>query len=213
MKIISIALLSFLTCGSATISSSAPEPAIVQGPNLWTFEATFTHPDQIMIKTAPDQAAQRFWYVILSLTNKSGKDVEFYPKCELMTDTFKFYLASQGVPGIVFDKIKSRHKTKYPLLESIEFVDSKILQGSDNTKDVAVIFPDFDAKAKNIKIFLAGLSNETAVVELPDVNGKQDAIQEVYLRKTLELNYAIPGDPSKRSEAKLDFKAKRWIMR
>ena len=111
------------------------------------------------------------------------------------------------------DKIKSRYKTKYPFLESLEFADNKILQGEDNTKDLAIIWPDFDPKAKSISLFIAGLSNETVVVDHPtekDANGNPE---KIYMRKTLQLQYAIGGDPKLRSETSLQFVNKEWVMR
>ena len=36
---------------------------------------------------------------------------------------------------------------------------------------------------------------------------------KVYLRKTLELSYAISGDAALRSYAKLTYKGSRWVMR
>ena len=87
------------------------------------------------------------------------------------------------------------------------------LQGIDNARDIAIIWPDFDAKTKSIKLFVAGLSNEITVVEHPikvDENGRP---KKIYLRKTLELTYNISGDPAFRSRTKLKFKSKNWIMR
>lgn len=192
---------------------AAPEPAIVPGPSDWTVNLTFEKPQPIELKVSPDGKPQRFWYMIVSLTNNTGRDVEFYPKCELMTDTFEIITAERRVPAVVFERLKRRYESKYPFLEKLELANSKMLQGEDNAKDVAIIWRDFDSKAKNISIFIAGLSNETAVISHPiakDENGKP---LNVFLRKTLELNYSISGDPMFRDDAKLLYKGKRWVMR
>jgi hypothetical protein len=192
---------------------SAPEPALVPAPNQWTLNVIYTQPEQITVKIPGKKKPQRFWYIIVTITNNFNMDVPFYPSCELMTDTFQIIPAYKDTRNIVFDKIKERHRKKYPLLESLESADNKILQGQDNTKDLVIIWPDFDHNAKNISLFLAGLSNETTVVEHPikkDPNGNPE---KVYLRKTLELQYAIGGDPTLRSKAVLTFKGQRWIMR
>jgi len=65
-----------------------------------------------------------------------------------MTDTFEITPAGKGTPASVFEQIKKRHQRKFPFLESLENAGNKILQGEDNTKDIAIIWPDFDAKAK-----------------------------------------------------------------
>lgn len=202
-----------VTLFAGTVAPAAPEPAIVPAPNQWTLNVVFTQPQQITVKVPGERKTQRFWYIIATLTNNSGIDVPFYPSCELMTDTFQIIPAYKDTRNIVFDKIKNRHKKKYPFLESLEFADNKILQGEDNTKDMAIIWPDFDPKAKNVSLFLAGLSNETVVVENPvkkDPNGNPE---KVYLRKTLELQYSIGGDPKLRSNTAIVYKNKRWIMR
>jgi hypothetical protein len=130
-----------------------------------------------------------------------------------MTDTFQIVQTSKDSTRPVFEKIKLRHQGQYPFLEPIEFVDNKVLQGFDNTVDLAIIWPDFDEKAKNVSLFIAGLSNETTVFGHPidrDISGKPI---KVFLRKTLKLDYAIGGDKTLRANAAMTFKKKQWIMR
>jgi len=195
------------------VCQAAPEPAIVPGPYDWTLDVKFEHPQQIMVNLSGDNKPKRFWYNIITLTSNTNKDVDFYPKCELMTDTFQVIPAGKDTPAVVFEKIKRRHQSKYPFLELLDRADNKILQGQDNTKDIAIIWPDFDAKAKNVKLFIAGLSNETVAVEHPIAKDDQGIPLKVFLRKTLELDYAIGGDPALRSEGKLTYEGRKWVMR
>jgi len=198
----------------AGICMAAPKPAIVPGPGIWTVNTTFTHPQQIVLPSGVDNRLMRFWYVLLTVTNKTGQDVDFYPKCDLMTDTFQIIPAGKGVPLLVFEQINRRHQSRYPFLESVERVGNKLLQGEDNTKDIAIIWHDFDTKARNIKIFIAGLSNETVAIDHPVARDKETGKPiKAYLRKTLELSYALEGDPQLRSDIKVAYKGKRWIMR
>ncbi len=204
-----IVILAVLTC----ISFSAPEPAIVPAPGQWTVNMEFTHPQQIILSRSLANQPSRFWYTIITLTNNTGNDVAFYPDCELMTDTFKITPAGKSVTPAVFMNIGKRHKSKYPFLELLAKAGNRILQGEDNTKDIAVIWPDFDAKAKNIKVFIAGLSNETVAIDHPVAKDEAGKPVKVFLRKTLELSYAFKGDPALRFGASLTYKGKRWIMR
>lgn len=197
----------------ATIAMAAPEPAIVPAANQWTLNVVFTQPQQITVRVPGVRKPQRFWYVIITATNNSEMDAPFYPSCELLTDTFQVIPAYRDTRNIVFNKIKAIHKKKYPFLESLEFADNKILQGQDNTKDLAIIWPDFDPKAKNISLFIAGLSNETIAVNHPTATDANGVAEKIYLRKTLELQYAIGGDAELRDSGTLVFKGKRWIMR
>ena len=189
------------------------EPAVVQAPGQWTVNIEFTHPQQITLALSPDNQPIRFWYTIITLTNNTGYDVDFYPRCDLMTDSFQITTAGKFVSPAVFDQIRGRHKSRYPFLQPLHKAGNKILEGEDNTKDIAVIWPDFDTQAKNIKLFITGLSNETAVVNHPVSRDQAGEPVKVFLRKTLELNYALRSDAALRSSASLVYKGKRWIMR
>ena len=201
----------FVTVCLAGLCPAAPQPAIVQAARDWTLDVRYENLAQITVSLEGQN--RRFWYLILTLTNKTGTDAAFYPKCDLMTDTFSFTPAGSNVPQAVFEQIKRRHQAKYPFLASLEKTDNRILQGSDNTRDIAVIWPDFDAKAKSVKLFIAGLSNETAVIDHPVERGENNLPKKIFLRKTLEMNYTLAGDPTFRSDTKLTLQSKRWIMR
>ena len=196
----------------AFVCLAAPEPAIIPGPRDWTMDIAFEHPQQIMVRMEKG-GQRRFWYTIVTLTNKSGEDVDFYPNCDLMTDTFNVIPANKSTPAGVFKQVKRRHQRKYPFLEALEKADNKMLEGEDNAKDIAVIWPDFDEQVKNMKIFVTGLSNETAVIDHPIAKNAAGEPAKVYLRKTLEISYSLSGDPALRSYAKLGYKGQRWIMR
>jgi len=198
---------------TACVCPAAPRPAIVQGPGDWTVDVVFEHPQQIMLRLNGESKPRRLWYTIITLTNKTKHDVDFYPRCELMTDTFQIIPAGKGVPAAVFERLKIRHHGRYPFLEYWERTDGKILQGADNTKDIAIIWSDFDARAKGMKLFIAGMSNETIAIDHPVAKDEQGGPVKVYLRKTLEMSYDIAGDAAFRSDAELIYKGKRWVMR
>jgi hypothetical protein len=192
---------------------AAPEPAIVPAPGQWTLNMEYTNPQQITLLRGPDNKPVNFWYTIITLTNNSGDDVDFYPKCDLMTDSFQIIPAGKFVSPALFEQIKDRHKSKYPFLEPLNNAGSKILQGEDNTKDIAVIWTDFDTQAKSIRLFITGLSNETVAVDHPVLTDADGKPLQVFLRKTLELSYSLRGDQALRSNASFAFQGKRWIMR
>jgi hypothetical protein len=195
------------------VSLAAPEPAIVPAPGQWTLDMEYTNPMEITLPLGSDKKPLKFWYLIITLTNNTGKDVDFYPKCDLMTDSFQIVPAGKFVSTVLFDQIKKRHKSRYPFLELLDQAGTKILQGEDNAKDIAVIWPDFDAQATRVKLFITGLSNETATVNYPILKDETGEPKKVFLRKTIELNYSLRGDPALRTSASFEFQEKRWIMR
>jgi hypothetical protein len=197
----------------ACVCLAAPEPAIVPAPGQWTLNMEYTNPQQITLLRGPDNKQVNFWYTIITLTNNTGNDVDFYPKCDLMTDSFQIIPAGKFVSPALFEQIKDRHKSKYPFLEPLNNAGSKILQGEDNTKDIAIIWTDFDTQAKSIRLFITGLSNETVAVDHPVLTDADGKPLQVFLRKTLELSYSLRGDQALRSNASFAFQGKRWIMR
>ena len=207
-------------CGSllflmifASFAMAAPKPAIIQNTSDWTVDVTFEHPQQITLRLPGAKKAELFWYTIITITNKTNGDVDFYPSCDLMTETFQLLPADKGVPAGVFQGIKKRHVKEYPFLENLPNIDNRMLQGLDNAKDIVIIWPDFDLRAKNIKLFIKGLSNETVTIDHPrakDPNGKP---VKIYLRKSLELNYKVTSDPEFRARTNLIYENKKWVMR
>jgi hypothetical protein len=204
-------LLSILV--GSSIAVAAPEPTRANLPNIWTLNITFENPQQICVQLPGEPRPTRYWYMIITLTNNTGRDVSFYPDIWLVTDTFQSVQASTKAREKVFEQIRDIWKGRYPFLERFEFVRSKILQGSDNAQDLCVIFPDFDPEAKRVDIFIGGLSNETAVTYNPAKKDENGNPVKVVLQKTLELQYDILGDPSLRNSQTLKYVAKRWVMR
>jgi len=192
---------------------AAPEPAVVQSSGKWTLDVSFENLGQFVYRAGETSKPERYWYVILTLTNKTGQDADFYPACELVTDTFQVLAADKGTSAGLFDKLKARHQGKYPYLELLESAGSKILEGDDNTKDILILWRDFDPNAKSLKLYISGLSNETVAVDHPSKKDDNGQPVKVYLRKTLELSYRISGDPALRANQKVAFVSKRWVMR
>ena len=192
-----------------------PEPVLMQSQGQWTLNVKYSQPQQISVNVPSDPTGKprRFWYIILTVTNNSSQDVPFYPAFYLSTDTFQVIPSEKRLRQVVFEKIKLVNQGRYPFLESLDFVGNKILQGEDNSRDIAVIWPDFDPKAKNVDLFFAGLSNETAVIPHPTNKDEYGMPERVFLAKTLQLKYAIGGDERLREYAKLKPTGKDWVMR
>ncbi|MBN2137398.1 MAG: hypothetical protein JW720_06305 [Sedimentisphaerales bacterium] len=213
MKAFACISLGIMAVAACISHAAAPEPAIVPPPGQWTIDTKFTHPQQIFLRSGVENKPARFWYSIVTLTNNTGREVDFHPKCELKTDTFQIIPTGRNVTPDVFASIKKRHQAMYAFLEPLAKTGNKILRGEDNTKDIALIWPDFDDKAKEIKIFITGLSNELAVVDHPIAKDKDGKPLQIFLRKTLELTYDLESDAASRSDANLIYKSRRWVMR
>jgi hypothetical protein len=199
---------------SASVQAAFPKPAVVQKVGEWTLTVKFEAPQQVTLRLPGRAAPERFWYLILSLTNESSlPEVAFFPACELVTDNFELIPAGIGVPKGVFDAIKLKHQGGYPFLESLDFADNRVNRGPDNTRDVVIIWKDFNPKAKEVSFFIGGMSNETAAIVHPaktDANGNPE---QVFLQKTLQLRYNVGADARLRDLATLKLIEQEWVMR
>jgi hypothetical protein len=196
------------------VVAKPPEPEVVQKANQWTLNVAYSAAEQITLQTGNSKQPQRYWYIILSVTNNTFLDeVEFYPLCRLITDTFQEIPADKKVSTAVFNAVKQKHQGSYPFLESLDFKDHRVARGQDNTRDFAIIWPDFDPKAKQASLFIGGLSNETTVVEDPKLKDENGEPKKVFLQKTLQLKYAVAGDERLRSAAVMREIEKNWVMR
>ena len=198
----------------SAVAAGHPEPKVVQKVSQWTLDVDYSAPQQITLKLPNQTKPQRFWYIILSVTNETSLEtVEFYPLCRLITDTFQVIDADRHVPISVFNAVKKKHQGSYPFLESLDFKDHRVARGEDNARDFAIIWPDFDPKARQISLFVGGLSNETAVVEDPKLKDGDGNPKKIFLQKTLQLKYAVAGDEKLRDTVTLKEPKQTWVMR
>lgn len=198
----------------APVTAAHPKPKVVQKPDQWTLNVDYSAPRQITLQLPGQKMLQRYWYIILSVTNETSfEEVEFYPLCRLITDTFQEIPADKQVSVAVFNAIKQKHQGGYPFLESLDFKDHRIARGEDNTRDFAIIWPDFDPKARQVNLFVGGLSNETAVIEDPKLKDENGDPKKIFLQKTLQLKYSIAGDENLRSAAVMKEIESNWVMR
>ena len=214
MKTRIVFCLAAVVLAVSAVAVGYPEPKVVQKANQWTLGVDYSAPEQITLQLPNQKKPQRFWYIILSVTNETSLDeTDFYPLCRLITDTFQVIPADKKVPIAVFNAVKGKHQGSYPFLESLDFKDYRVSHGKDNTRDFAIIWPDFDPKARQISLFVGGLSNETAVLEHPKLKEEDGGPKKIFLQKTLQLKYAIAGDEKLRSTVTMKEIKQNWVMR
>ena len=194
---------------------SAPQPAVIPSPETWQVDIHLHgSPQEIELVLPGASEATRYWYVLYTITNNSGRDVTFYPKFEMFTDTFKLYRGGEQAHPAIFESIRARYVGTIPLLESQESVTGRILQGQDYARDSVAIFEDFDPNATGVRVFMSGLSNESVFIPHPvDVDEETQKPREVLLRKTLMLEYQVSGDRLSPKHRSMLYQNRKWIMR
>ena len=188
-----ITVLLILVIGLSSGAGAAfPKPAVVQKVSQWTLTVKYETPEQITLRLPGKAAPERFWYIILTLTNESSQqEVPFFPACEMVTDNFEIIPAGMGVPKGVFDAIKLKHQGRYPFLESLDFEDNRVHFGPDNTRDVVIIWKDFNLKAKEVSLFIGGLCKENAGIAPPSQADDKRNPEQGFLQKKLQLRYKV----------------------
>ena len=206
---------------------AAPKPALVAPAGTWQLDLELHgNPQQITITLPGSTEPTTCWYLLYTITNKTGQDIVFYPQFELFTDTFKLHRAGVNVRRPVFEAIRSRYASTIPLLEPASMITGQaglgqakgILQGADNARDSVAIFQDFDPNAAVVRLFVAGLSNETVKVTPParlknPDDTAADSDQQFLLRKTLMLQYQVVGDIYQPGNRVLLYRNRSWVMR
>ena len=191
------------------------EPSLVLPNDAWQLGIEIHgNPQPISITLPGKKLPTRYWYLPYTIHNNTGMDVDYYPKFELMTDTLKLYGTSRKSYHNVFLAIRKLFAKSIPLLEHENNVTGKILQGQDNARDSVIIFEDFDPNAVNVKIFITGLSNDYQSIDHPTkIDNLTNKPKQVLLRKTLMLQYHVPGDGINLDDRVMHYRDRKWIMR
>jgi hypothetical protein len=216
VKIVVAAAVSVLVAGDGY---TAPEPS--EAKVKWELDFRFDPVRPIRVQLVGRKEKQTFWYMLYTVTNRTGKEQSFVPDFDLYTDTGQLVHSGRKTPRVVYNAIKSLHNA--PLLKNMPDMTGRILQGEDNAKDSVAIWHDFDPKAGSFDVFIGSLSGEVVEVKLPwrtevikvDAKGeKKVVVQEtLLLAKTLQLTYKIPGEAAARVRTPTKLAKKKWIMR
>jgi len=199
--------------------SAAPRPKVV--PTDWELKIVMKDPKPIQVSVPGETRKETYWYVLYTVTNRTGADRVFIPSFSLYTDTGQVLAAGSGVSVSAFGAIQARHNN--PLLKNALSMTGKLLQGADNAKDGVAIFRDIDGKSRAFDLFVGGISGESVraklpvkvVVEKSDMTGKRVkvATDMILLQKTLHLSFKLPGEAAARTSGTPKLLKRTWIMR
>ena len=192
-----IASLAVMVCASAVWAHPKPAPV----PYRW--ELNFEPGPLRLYVDSTD--GKSYWYFTYSVTNRTGKDQLWAPKMVLYTDAGEIMESGRDVPTSVTQDILDLLGNEF--LEDQNTVLGEILQGRENAKEGLVVWPAKSLNITELSLFISGISGETARVKNP-VNGT-----EVTLRKTLQREYLIPGDPQARGSEPIELVQEAWVMR
>ncbi len=179
------AMVCMLTVVTATLAQPEPSPA----PVTWELKFDPTPPMRISVDLG--KGPQTFWYMLYTVTNNTGQDIDFHPEIvrvnEIETEATAEQAASQpaaaptitvdpaivGVHPAVFKKIQETHKRTHPFLKQPVDAIGKLLQGQDNALTSVAVFPDLDPRVSKFTIYVTGLSGEQTTKPNPRYDPKK----------------------------------------
>lgn len=199
-----------LLTGSVAFCGDYPTPSPY--PITWQLDFKHSLPKRIVVDLKGEQGPVAYYYMIYTVTNKSGQERTFYPNFIMLTRTGELIRSDKGIPSQVFGAIKSREGSKY--LERPTEIAGEILLGDDQARDSVAIWREPMPDMGRFSIFVGGLSGEHVVMK----NAKGEVIKDkegnpVILRKTLQLNYLIRGDEILPGEDEVNKESEVWVMR
>lgn len=182
----------------------APRPRLLN--RSWQIKFVWHTPTRLfyMSGTGQNMQLRKYWYLTYSIINQTHRDLYFTPAFELRLDNGRIISPVVGITPRLYRAVK--HATGNPFLIDPDMVSGKLLQGADNAKDSFAIFDRVPSGIRGFKIFVSGLSGETAIQKDP-LNGKP-----VVLHKTLVLDYRIAGHAINMTPQPELIK-KYWVMR
>lgn len=183
-------------------AGSAPVPATVQ--KSWQLDFTHGKPRAILVKSV-EGPLQWYWYVTYKVVNRGDDERNFIPDVTIVTEKGDIIGAGTNVPVQAFEEVKKAVGNR--LLESPNEVIGRVLIGEDHARESVIIWPAFSHDVDKLSIFVAGLSGETAITPNP-LTG-----ENVVFRKTLKIDYNLPGTAGPVQSQVVEPAGETWIMR
>lgn len=202
-------LIGILGLTGVVQADNYPQPSPY--PVSWQLDFKHSLPKRIVVHV-PGKGALPFYYMTYTVTNRTGQERLFLPRFVMVTKDGKSVRSDMNIPAGVFEAIKEDERN--PSLKSNSQIAGALRQGEDQAQDGVAIWPEPSARMGAFSIYVGGLSGEFVI--LKDAKGnpvKDDKGNPIILRKTLQLNYIIPGDEIYPGEDKINQNPQRWVMR
>ena len=165
------------------IGVSSSTPAVAQSsPQIWTLDMK---PGPLRLYVDPIDG-KHYHYFTYRVINSTKGDRMFAPTVELFTDKGLIIPSGTRVSSQVSRRLLGYLNNQ--LIEDEHQIIGDLKQGKEHAKDGLVIWEAQDLDSNQLTIFITGLSNGINRVPHP-VTG-----EDVVLRKTLRMDYVIPGN-------------------
>lgn len=207
---------------------TGPEPS--PNPISWELEFKFLDPKRLEIQLPGSERPEVYWYMVYTVTNTGARRQRFFPTFQIVTEDIRVFDTDMAISALVFDAIRERHRITHPYLVHPTKAIGALLSGDDNARESVAIWREVDLSLNRFKVYVAGLSGEMRFVRNPVYDPDKPETQKTTrpdghegevvvnpkhftLRKTLEINYTLPGSQRTGFQALPERGEIRWIMR
>lgn len=207
--------LCILAMAGAQVLQAEPKPAT--NPTSWELDFRYFDPQRVSVTVPGQSRPVVYWYMLYSVENNTGREVDFYPSFELVTDTLQVIESETQVSAQAYQAVQKRSGNG--LLVPPEKASGKLRCGKEQARHSVALWRDFDPQARAFKVYVSGLSGEMIRLKNPafDPSKPEDETNQrsFLLRKTLEIPYRLPGSPQTRADAKpaREPDGQQWVMR
>ncbi|HVP11819.1 MAG TPA: hypothetical protein VMV94_11600 [Phycisphaerae bacterium] len=178
----------------AAARAVADEPKPSPTPISW--ELTFKPAPLERIQVDTGKGPETYWYMIYTVINDTGQDVDFFPEVVRVSEIDSPMPATsapanpgEGLGMIVepaligghpkiYEAIKQLYGKTRPFLVSPVDAIGRLLQGKDNARTSVFIFPDLDPRVTRFTIYFGGLSGEKVSISNPKYDPRRAAAKE-----------------------------------
>lgn len=205
-----------------------PSPSAT--PISWELEFKFLDPRRIEVQLPGEAEPEVFWYMVYTVTNTSRRAQRFFPLFQIVTEDLTVHTTDIGINPLVFESIRERHAETHPYLVHPTKAIGALLHGTDNARESVAIWRQIDLSENNFRVYVAGLSGETRFVPNPAFDPTKPATdpqkgvvvgkpepgtnpEHFTLRKTLAIEYTLPGSPIARPATTPQRGEIEWVMR
>lgn len=188
-------------CLLGVVAAVAAYPVPSSFPIRWELEF---QPGPLRLYT-DELEDKHYWYFTYTVLNRTGQDRIWAPDFVLFTDAGEIRTAGTDVPARITSEIYDMLGNE--LIETQYEILGEILQGREHAKEGLIIWPAGSMQVTELSLFVSGTSGETARVRNPLTD------EIVVLRKTLQRDYRIPGNPAARGSEPAELTTQRWIFR
>lgn len=199
---------------AASLSAQVGRHAITKS---WQLDVKFHDPQRINLILPGQAEPTTFWYMLYEVTNHTRRDVNFLPSVDLVTNTLQVIRGGDNIHPWVYEAIIQRHKHEFPFLSPPTKVTGKLLQGRANARATVAVFRTFDPEASSFTIYASGFSGEMKRITNPAFDRGRSVTEsnprDFLLRRTLGIDYDLPGDSTTRQLVKPIRRHRTWVMR